>query len=548
MRPFDARLLRLVPQVKGPFAVLVALGLVNGLAAIAQAFGVAWLVLAVVRQGDLAAAAVFALVAFAVRGLSAAVTEVIAARAGAIVSGTLRDSLLDSLLARPADDRPDAAAALAYATQGATSVEPYVARYLPTLINAAVLPAAAVVAMFTQDWVTGLIPIFTLPLLPLFAALIGATTADATAKRRHALAALSGHFLDVMRGLPALVSYGRAHRQARVIHRVSHDHRRATVDTLKLAFMSSAALELLATLSVAIVAVWTGIALANGSMQLHIALPLILLAPEAYWPIRRVGAEFHNAADGAEALDGIAKEIERGAASPAAAASGAPAGGASPASPDAISATASVGDTEPAPTVAVTGLTYRYGEGLPVVIEGMSTHFPPGLTVVTGPSGSGKTTLLELLAGIRRPSAGAIEAPAAHLVTQRPFLAAGTLRENLGFGAAAATDADMHTALETVGLASFVAALPAGLETPLGDDGFGLSAGQRARVALARAMLSDRRFVLLDEPTAHLDPQAEQTVHHAIQGLARHRTVVAVSHRDGLVALADHRVDLGVLR
>lgn len=538
MRPFDARLLRLAPRARGPLSVLVVLGLVGGLAAIAQAFAVAGLVLAVVRDGDIPAAATFALAAFAVRGLAAGATEVVAAKAGAIVSCDLRDGLLASVLARPAEQRPDAARTLMYATQGATAVEPYVARYLPTLVNAAVLPAAAVIAMFTQDWVTALIPVLTLPLLPLFAALIGATTADATATRLRTLAALSGHFLDVMRGLPALVSYGRAQRQARVINRVSHDHRRATVETLKLAFMSSAALELLATLSVAIVAVWTGIALANGSMELHIALPLILLAPEAYWPVRRVGAEFHNAADGAEALDAIANEIER----PATGEQGPPA-----------AQTSGGDDTGP---VVLENVTYSYGEGLPVVVDDVSARFERGLTVITGPSGVGKTTLLHLVAGIRAPGGGRIAAPEAHLVTQRPFLSAGTLRDNLGLGSANTVitrpsdtgDEQMTAALAQVGLSEFVASLPDGLDTVIGDDGFGLSAGQRSRVALARALLSDRPLVLLDEPTAHLDPEAEQIVHGAITRLARERIVVVVSHREGLARLADHRLDLGVLR
>ena len=524
MRPFDARLLKLVPRARRPLVALAALGLIGGLAAIAQAFAVAGLVLAVVRGGDIPAAGLFALAAFGVRGLAASATEIVAAKAGAIVSCDLRDLLLASLLARPAEARPDASQALMYATQGATAVEPYVARYLPTLVNAAILPAAAVVAMFTQDWVTALIPILTLPLLPLFAALIGATTADATATRLRTLAALSGHFLDVMRGLPALVSYGRAERQARVINQVSHNHRRATVETLKLAFMSSAALELLATLSVAIVAVWTGIALANGSMELHIALPLILLAPEAYWPIRRVGAEFHNAADGAESLAAIADELDRGR--------------------DFTEAPETEAARSAASGVRLGGVSYSYGENLPVVVDDLSARCGPGLSVITGPSGAGKTTLLELIAGLRRPTSGTVEAPPAHLVTQRPFLAAGTLRDNLILGGSRVSDERLAEVLSEVGLGELLASLPQGLDTVIGDDGFGLSAGQRSRVALARAVLSDQPLLLLDEPTAHLDPQSEQVVHDVIERLARERVVIAVSHRDGLVRLADDRLDL----
>lgn len=561
--------------------VLVLLGLVSGLAAIAQALTSAWLVLAVItdRGYVLSHAALGAGAAFAVRGLAAWGTELVAARASSIVSGQLRDRYLESLVKRPADDRPDPADALMYATQGATAVEPYVAAYLPTLVNAFVLPPAAIVTMFFLDPVTALIPVLTLPLLPLFAALIGASTRDATAKRMGTLARLSGHFLDVMKGLPALVSYGRAYRQARVISKVSHENRVATLDTLKIAFMTTAALELLATLSVAIVAVWTGLALVRGDMMLWIALPLIQLAPEAYWPVRRVGAEFHNASEGMRALDQIAREIERGdaaVAGHAADTSLVPSGvtGAGHAGavggPKSSTGEASGGaGTVPATTTPASGpttglltdnaahvgalrvddLTYSYGPDLPLVIDGLTAEFPVGLTVLTGPSGVGKTTLLELLAGVRRPTAGTVTAPPVHLVTQRPFLMSGTLRDNLALGAAPGTDdAAMMAALHRLGLDEFVRSLPKGLDSRIGDDGFGLSAGQRARLALARALLTDRPVVCLDEPTAHLDAEAEAAVHAAVRDLAATRPVVAVSHREGLTDLADHRLELGALR
>ena len=172
------------------------------------------------------------------------------------------------------------------------------------------VPVLAIATLFWVDWLSGLIVLLTLPLLPFFAALIGRTTQAETEKRWSALASLSGHFLDVMRGLPTLVGYGRAERQVEVIGEVSQQHRVATMGTLRLAFMSSAALELLASISVAIVAVTVGLRLTHGSMTLQAGMLAILLAPEAYWPIRRVGAEFHAAADGAEAIDGILAELD----------------------------------------------------------------------------------------------------------------------------------------------------------------------------------------------------------------------------------------------
>lgn len=554
MRPFDPRVLALVPAARGPLAVLFALGVAAGLTAVAQAFAVAAVVVALVQPSpdrDLVACLWWALLAFALRGVFAAATEVVAAHAGAVVSGGLRAALARVVLRRPADasspapahgaDEEGTASVAGSAdrvqlllTSGAASVEPYVARYLPTLVAAAVLPPAVIIAMAWLDPITAIIPVLTLPLLPLFAALIGSTTADATATRWRTLAQLSGHFLDVMRGLPVLVGYGRATRQAGLVREVSERHRRATVATLRLAFLSSAALELLATISVAIVAVWVGIALAAGRMELWPALPLILLAPEAYWPIRRVGAEFHSAADGAQSLSDIAAELE---------------------SP--VGTAPERGAAGPASVLRLDRLGYRYGPQLPWVLRDVDASLTRGLTVVTGPSGAGKTTLLELLAGLRTPSEGAIHAdvdtvdggrpagsspgsasgPAVHLVTQRPILVPGTIAENLTLGSPArASDAQLIAALRSVGLDDLVAR---GLDTRLGDDGFGLSAGQRARLAIARAGLSDADVVLLDEPTAHLDPDAEAAVHAWLERLAADRIVVAVSHRRGLIERAD---------
>ncbi len=583
MRPFDPRVLRLVPAARQPLAALAALGVGAGLAAIAAALAVAGLALAIAEPGrDLPAAALLAAVAFAARAACLGASEIVAAHAAGVVSSGLRSALAAELLRRRAEDLPDADRAATLLTQGAAGVEPYVSRYLPTLVAAAFLPPAVIVTMAVLDPVTALVPVLTVPLLPLFAALIGSSTGEATRRRWRTLAALSGHFLDVMRGLPALVSYGRAGRQAGVVREVSERHRRATVETLRLAFLSSAALELLATISVAMVAVWVGIHLAQGDMALAVALPLILLAPEAYWPIRRVGAEFHAAADGAQALADIADELERpiltGTDPTGTVATGTDSTGTDPTGTDPTgtegagaegAGAASVDAGLGAPQVVLRGLGYRYGPELPWVLHRLDARFgglthlvdaarPGGrLVVVTGPSGAGKTTLLELIAGLRTPTAGAVERTGrAHLVTQRPFLVAGSLRDNLLLRAGQdATDEDLLAAVRRVGLDELLDGADGGsgqsrdttcrgLDLRLGDDGFGLSAGQRARLALAGALLSDADIVLLDEPTAHLDPLAEALAHDVIRDLARTRLVIAVSHRPALAALADERLEV----
>ncbi len=523
MKPFDPRLLRAAPAARGPVLGLAAVGVLQGAATIGLAFALAGLVTAVVDGSQLLAPTLWLVGLFTVRAVLARLAEQAAAHAGAEVSAALRTRLVAHWLSGRAEQRPDPDTAVTLAAQGCAAVEPYAARFLPALVAAAVVPAGAIAALLAVDWPSALVVLLTLPLLPLFAALIGRTTQAETQRRWRSLATLSGHFLDVMRGLPVLVSYGRAERQVGTIATVSRSHRTATMRTLRLAFMSSAALELLATISVAIVAVTVGLRLTHGTIGLHTGLLAILLAPEAYWPIRRVGAEFHAAADGTEAIADVLRELER---------------------PDeAAEPTASAASAAASPMVEVRQLAYAYpGHDRPV-LEGIDLRADPGLTVVTGDSGAGKSTLLELIAGLRTPTAGSVDALPAHLVTQRPFLPAGSVRDAVGLGTGA-TGAEIWEALRSVGLDGTVAALPDALGTRLGDDGFGLSAGQRARLVLARALLSSAPILLLDEPTAHLDPSTAELVHEVIRDEADHRAVIAVTHRPELLALADHHLHL----
>ena len=530
MRPFDPRLLREIPATRWPVLALGVVGVVQGLATIALAFAVTALVVAVVEGRQVLTPGMWLGGLFIARALLAAASEVVGTWAGVRVSTVLRERLIGAWLDRDADSRPEAGRAQTLATQGMTSVEPYVARYLPALVSGAFLPLLAIGTLAFVDWPSALIVTLTVPLLPVFAALIGRTTQESTQRRWRSLSALSGHFLDVMRGLPTLASYGRAGAQVDSIATVSRRHRLATMKTLRLAFMSSAALELLATISVALVAVTVGIRLTNGSMPLAPAMLAILLAPEAYWPIRRVGTEFHSAADGAEALGDVLSEIDL-----------------TIARQDTADTAMSAPDDnetrlEPWPVVGH-GVCYIFPGTTTGVLKDVSFSIPIGLTVVTGPSGVGKSTLLELLAGLRAPSTGTLTAPRSHLVSQRPFLAPGTVRDNLTLGNECPDD-ELWQILAMVGLDHMVATLSYGLDTRLGDDGCGLSAGQRARLTLARAALSTAPLILLDEPTAHLDDESAALAHQLIQKLAELRIVVAVSHRPELLTLADEHIHL----
>ena len=540
MRPFDPRLLREAPAARRPVVVLALVGVVQGVATIGLAVALAALVVAVVSGEAARGPALWLAAVFGVRAVLGWVSERVAARAGVEVTAALRERLVAHWLSVPAERRPDPDRAVTLAAQGAAAVEPYAARFLPALVSGTVVPVLAVAALVWVDWLSALVVVLTLPLLPFFAALIGRATQAETQRRWAALSSLAGHFLDVVRGLPTLVGYGRAQHQVEVVAEVSRRHRVATMRTLRLAFTSSAALELLASISVAIVAVVVGLRLTHGSMTLSAGLLAILLAPEAYWPIRRVGAEFHAAADGAEALDGILAEL-----------SSAP-------QPPAPPPRRECGNGRWSGHFRTHGERRRWGCGSrtsrtptrgrpPPVVTGVSFTAGPGLTALTGPSGVGKSTVLELVAGLRTPDRGSVDAGRSHLVTQRPFLPAGTLRDALSLGNDA-TDDSLWQALREVGLEGFVASLPHALSTPLGDDGFGLSAGQRARIALARATLSTAPVLLVDEPTAHLDAGAATAVHELLVALGERRTVVVVTHRPELVALADRHVELAPAR
>ena len=405
-------------------------------------------------------------------------------------------------------------------TRGVAAVEPYLTRYLPALVVAVVLPPATLLAMAWVDWPAALTAAVTLPLIPVFAVLVGLATRDRADRQWRLLSSLSGHFVDLVRGLPTLVAYNRAALQGDRIRVVTARYRDATLATLKVAFASSAVLELVATLSVALVAVLVGLRLATGGLDLETALVVLLLAPEAYWPLRRVGAEFHAAAEGTatfEAADALLRE-------------------------------APVAVPRDGDAMAVEDLVVRYPDRDVPALDGVSATFPSrGLTAVTGPSGCGKSTLLAVLLGRLSPTAGTVTTPAADRIAwvpQRPWLMPASVRDNVRLGRPDATDAEVWAALEQVRLAHHVATLPGGLDTVLAEDGASFSAGERARLALARVVVSDRPWVLLDEPTAHLDEETEQVVAETLVRLAVDRAVVVVAHRPSLVALADHVVAL----
>ncbi|WP_069861134.1 thiol reductant ABC exporter subunit CydD [Streptomyces malaysiensis] len=538
MKPIDPRLLRYARATRFFLAASVALGLAGAGLVIAQAMLIAEIVVGAFQHGDGVRALTLPLGLLALVAVGRAVvswlTELAAHRAGAAVKSELRLRLVERAVRLGPSwlDSRRTGELTTLATRGIDALDDYFARYLPQLGLAVVVPVAVLARIVTADWISALIIVATLPLIPLFMALIGWATQSRMDRQWRLLSRLSGHFLDVVAGLPTLKVFGRAKAQAASIRAITADYRRATLKTLRLAFLSSLALELLSTVSVALVAVDIGMRLVHGEMDLYTGLVVLVLAPEAYLPLRQVGAQYHAAAEGLTAADEVFAVLER---EPSEA-------GGSPA-PDARGA-----------ALALDGLVVRHPGRAEPSLARTSFEIRAGETVaVVGPSGAGKTTLLNAVLGFAAPHEGRVLIGGRDLasldpeswrrqiawVPQRPYLFAGTIAENVRLARPDADDEAVRTALRDADALGFVSVLPDGIETRLGEMGAGLSAGQRQRIALARAFLADRPVLLLDEPTANLDGETEASVVEAVRRLAEGRTVLLVVHRPALLPLAD---------
>ncbi|MEV7303263.1 thiol reductant ABC exporter subunit CydD [Streptomyces clavifer] len=541
MKPIDPRLLRYARATRFFLAAVVGLGLVGAALVIAQAMLVAEVVVGGFEDGLTVAGLRTPLILLAAvalgRALVAWLTELAAHRASAAVKSELRGRLM----ARAAELGPEwlsgrrTGSLVALATRGVDALDDYFSRYLPQLGLAVVVPVAVLARIVTEDWVSAAIIVVTLPLIPLFMILIGWATQSRMDRQWQLLSRLSGHFLDVVAGLPTLKVFGRAKAQAESIRAITSQYRQATLKTLRIAFLSSFALELLATLSVALVAVTIGMRLVHGELDLYTGLVILILAPEAYLPIRQVGAQYHAAAEGLSAAEEIFSVLE----------TEPPARGS--------------GDVPPSPRLELEGVTVRHAGRTEPSLDSASLVVEPGETVaLVGPSGVGKSTLLSVVLGFAQPDEGRVLVGGTDLsglsaerwreqiawVPQRPHLFAGTIAENVRLARPDADDDAVMAALREAGAYDFVAGLADGPRTLLGEDGAGLSAGQRQRLALARAFLADRPLLLLDEPTASLDGETEAGIVDAVRRLAVGRTVLLVVHRPALLSVADRVVTL----
>ncbi|MFB4301080.1 thiol reductant ABC exporter subunit CydD [Actinomadura sp. NTSP31] len=540
MKPLDPRLLRYARTTRIFLLSSVALGTATAALIIAQATLLAdMLTRAFLGGASLTGLRTPLLLLLGVvlgRAFVAWLQEVAAHRSSAAVKSQLRGRLLAHAMALGprwlSGERSGELATLA--TRGIDALDDYFSRYLPQLVLAVIVPAAVGLRILLGDWPSAVTIAATLPLIPVFAILVGLTTQRKMDRQWRTLSVLAAHFLDVVAGLPTLKVFGRARAQADRIREVTDRHRRATMATLRIAFLSALVLELLSTLSVALVAVSIGLRLVDGGLGLETALLVLVLAPEAYLPLRQVGAQYHASVEGLTAASRIFEVLET--------------------PPPATGSRSDVPDVSRA-TLRLDGVTVTYPRGPALKDFSLTVH--PGETVaLAGPSGAGKSTVLSVLLGFVRPDSGRVLVDWDDLgsfspdawreriawVPQRPYLFAGTVAENIRLGRPDAPDASVRAAAEAANALEFVEALPAGFETVLGDRGAGLSAGQRQRIALARAFLRDAPLLLLDEPTSNLDGESEAAVIDAVERLKTGRTVLLVAHRPALTALADRVV------
>ena len=544
MRALDRRLLAYARATRTFLFLSVSLGVLSALLIVAQA----WLLADVIARAFLGGRSleqlqtpltVLLLVVLA-RATVAWVAELAASRSSARAKSQLRAALLQRVATLGLDNsREQRTGELAVlATRGIDALDGYFSLYLPQLFLAVIVPVVVVVVVLWNDWLSAAIIAFTIPLIPLFMALVGAATKERMDGQFRILERLAGHFLDVVAGLGTLKVFGRAKAQATAIGEITERYRRAAISTLRITFLSSLILELVATISVALVAVEIGLRLMNGHLGLRTALFALILAPEAYLPLRQLGANYHASAEGMAAAEQVFAVLE----------APEPAQGTRTDFPD------------PALTdIAVEGLRVSYPDRSEPALDGVSLTVGEGeVLALVGPSGCGKSTLLSVLLGLVTPELGSVRVGDVDLaeidldtwrarlawVPQRPHLFKASIAQNVRLGRSGASTDEVWAAIESSGLADAVRERPDGLDTVLGDRGAGLSAGERQRVALARAFLRNTPLLLLDEPTANLDGETEREVVETIRRLAKGRTVILVAHRPALISMADRVLSL----
>jgi ATP-binding cassette subfamily C protein CydD len=411
-------------------------------------------------------------------------------------------------------------------SDGVEALEAYYARFLPAISLMALVPLSMLAFVFPIDWISALVMLGTAPLIPFFMILIGKGAERRNQQQWQQLARMSAHFLDILQGLTSLKLFNASRREAAVIARISDDYRHSTMSVLRIAFLSSFALEFFSTVSIAIVAVLIGFRLYWGELDFLYGFFVLLLAPEFYLPLRNMGTHYHARMAAIGAAENMLKILD------------APL-------PHTVTAQTEPLLFEEPVGLRLSGVGFTYADGRRA-LQGLDLTIEPGEQVaIVGPSGAGKSTLLNLLLGFQPPGEGSIRVNGQPLtalepaiwrrqlawVPQRAHLFHGSLTDNIRLARPDADQAEVERAARHAHAHDFIQNLPQGYNTLVGDGGQGLSGGQIQRIALARALLKDAPLIILDEATAHLDLESETLIHQAIKTLAQGRTLIMVAHR-----------------
>lgn len=524
-------------------ALTVLLGAAGGVAVILQARRLSAILAAVFIRGQTRAAIAWMfvplLVILAVRALISWGADAAAGYLAVSVKENLRRQLIDHLFRLgPAFIRGENSGELANtALQGVESLDAYFSQYLPQVALAGLVPLTVLAAVFPVDWLTGLILVLTAPLIPIFMVLIGKAAEAATRRQWNNLSRLSAYFLDTLQGLRELKLLGQSQRQAERVSQAAEQYRMTTMNVLRVTFLSALVLEMVGTISTAVIAVQIGLRLLRGDLFFEQAFFILLLAPEFYLPLRLLGQRFHAGANGIQAARRIFALMN------------------TPGLPEPVDLSISPSQNLQTPQlIRFENVHYIYpGQTLPA-LEDVSFQLRRGqMTALVGATGSGKSTLTNLLLRFSLPTSGQVLVDGVSMekipssiwrqqvawVPQQPVIFQKSIAENIALGKPEATIQEIQAAARSALLHERILSLPAGYETVLGEGGARLSGGELQRLALARAFLLDAPLLVLDEPTAHLDPAQEAVLEETMQRLCSGRTVLIIAHRLPTVYRAD---------
>lgn len=536
----DKRLLKITANIKVSAVLTIFFGLLTGIFTIGQAYYLSYTINKVFLEHSVLSSVLYLIIIILTISILKAVSNwnqnFFANRVAGYAKNILRKNILNHLFSLgPNYTKSERTGEISNTiTNGVEKLDAYFSQFLPQLFLSALIPIIILFFIFPIDFLTGIVFIVTAPLIPIFMILIGSIAESLNKKQWKLLSRMSAYFLDVIQGLTTLKIFGRSKDQIDKISKISNAYRTSTMKVLRVAFLSALVLELLSTISIAIVAVEIGLRLMNGNLEFQPALFILILAPEFYLPIRQLGTRYHAGMEGMAAAKSIFGILE------------------TPLPENKIMETGALNFLKD--TINFSDVYYSYNNGERKALQGLSFSVEPGkVTALIGESGSGKTTVINLLLRFFEQEHGKITINNKNInkididkwreqiawVSQNPYLFHKTIRENILLAKPDANEDDLIQAAQSANIYDFIKSLPQGFETLVGERGTLISGGEAQRIALARAFLKNAPLLIMDEPTANLDPQTEAEMISSLKELIVGRTVLIIAHRLNTIKEAD---------